>query len=66
MNKVGKIIVFVVVSFIIVSGLAVLKAANGGGAIMWVGALAIPLIYRSLFKNNKKDNNNDNDITLKK
>ncbi|MCT7905078.1 Uncharacterised protein [Candidatus Ornithobacterium hominis] len=66
MNKVGKIIVFVVVSFIIVSGLAVLKAANGGGAIMWLGALAIPLIYRSLFKNNKKDNNNDNDITLKK
>ncbi|CAI9429922.1 Spore germination protein [Candidatus Ornithobacterium hominis] len=65
MNKVGKIIVFVVVSFIIVFGLTVLKAANGG-AIMWLSALAIPLIYRSLFKNNKKDNNNDNDITLKK
>lgn len=78
MGKAGKVIVFVVVCFVIVVVLTIIKEA-GGGAVMWLGAIAIPLIYKSMFgkkddqtKNQNgditlnKDKQNDNDITLKK
>lgn len=58
--------------------LAIIKQ-EGGGSVMWLGAIAIPLIYKSMFgkKENKsneqsrdiklnKDKESDNDITLKK
>lgn len=78
MGKAGKVIVFVIVCFVILVVLTVIKEA-GGGAVMWLGAVAIPLIYKSMFgkkdeePNNQssditlnKDKQNDNDITLKK
>jgi hypothetical protein len=58
--------------------LAVIKQV-GGGAVMWLGAIAIPLIYKSMFSKNvnksneqsrdvklNKDKDSDNHITLKK
>jgi hypothetical protein len=78
MGKTGKVIVFVFVCFVILFGLAVIKEA-GGGAVMWLGALVIPLIYKSMFGKKEEPNNsqsneitlnkdvqNDNDIILKK
>jgi hypothetical protein len=78
MGKAGKVIVFVIVCFVILVVLTVIKEA-GGGAVMWLGALAIPLIYKSMFGKKdeepsnqssditlNKDKQNDNDITLKK
>ena len=78
MGKAGKVIVFVIVCLVIVVVLTAIKE-SGGGAIMWLGALAIPLIYKSMFGKKdaepsnqssditlNKDKKNDNDITLKK
>ncbi len=78
MGKAGKVIVFVFVCFVILFGLAIIKEA-GGGAVMWLGALVIPLIYKSMFGKKEEPNNsqsneitlnkdvqNDNDIILKK
>lgn len=78
MGKTGKVIVFVVVCFVIVVVLTIIKEA-GGGAVMWLGALAIPLIYKSMFGKKddqtenhngnitlNKDKQNDSDTTLKK
>ena len=67
MGKAGKVIVFVVVCFVILVVLTIIKEA-GGGAVMWLGAVAIPLIYKSMFgkKDDQTKNQNDNDITLKK
>lgn len=64
MGKTGKVIVFVIVCFVIVLVLTLIKE-SGGGAVMWLGALAIPLIYKSMF-GKKDESNNDKDITLKK
>ena len=48
------------------SVLTVIKEA-GGGAVMWLGALAIPLIYKSMFgKKDDETNDQNKDITLKK
>jgi hypothetical protein len=52
MGKAGKVIVFVFVCLVILVVLTVIKEA-GGGAVMWLGALAIPIIYKSMF--GKKD-----------
>ena len=78
MGKTGKVIVFVIVCFVILVALTAIKE-SGGGAVMWLGALAIPLIYKSMFGKKKeqstnqsseitlnKDKQNDDDITLKK
>lgn len=78
MEKTGKVIVFIIVCFVILFLLAIIKEA-GGGAVMWLGALAIPLIYKSMFGKKEEPNNsqcneitlnkdvqNDNDIILKK
>jgi len=38
---------------------------SGGGAVMWLGAVAIPLIYKSMFsKKNDHSTVQSNDITL--
>lgn len=78
MGKTGKVIVFIIVCFVILVVLTVIKEA-GGGAVMWLGAVAIPLIYRSMFGKKEeptdkssgditlnKDKDTNNDITLKK
>ena len=66
MGKAGKVIVFVIVCFLIIVVLTGLKEA-GGGAVMWLGAIAIPLIYKSMFgKKNEHSENQSNDITLNK
>jgi len=66
MGKAGKVIVFVIVCFVILVGLDVIKKA-GGGAVMWLGVLVIPLIYKSMFsKKDKEPSNQSNDITLNK
>lgn len=78
MGKTSKVIVFIIVCFVIIVVLTMVKQA-GGGAVIWLGAVAIPLIYKSMFgkkdepANNQttditinKDKKNDNDITLKK
>lgn len=64
MGKTGKIIVFIIVCIVIVAVLTAIKK-SGGGAVMWLGGLAIPLIYKSMF-GKKDETNNDKDITLKK
>lgn len=69
MGKAGKVIVFIIVCFVIIIGLALIKEgskANGGpSAFMWIGALLIPIIYRSLFGKKDDDNNqgNNKDVT---
>lgn len=66
MGKAGKVIVFVLVCLVIFGVLTVIKEA-GGGAVMWLGAIAVVFIYQSMF--GKKDDGNTNqnkDITLKK
>ena len=66
MEKVGKVFGFLFVCLIIFVVLVVVKE-SGGGAVMWIGALAIPFIYRSMF--GKKEENADDqnkDITLNK
>lgn len=62
MGKAGKVIVFIIVCLVIIVVLTLIKE-SGGGAVMWLGALAIPLIYKSMFG---KKNDNNNDITLQK
>jgi hypothetical protein len=65
MGKTGKVIVFVIVCFVILMVLSIIKEA-GGGAIMWLGALSIPLIYKSIFGKKQQSSNHNNDIALKK
>lgn len=66
MGKVGKVITFIIVCFVIIVGLTVVKE-SGGGAVMWIGALLIPIIYRSLFGKKEEEKTNDSkDITLNK
>jgi hypothetical protein len=66
MGKAGKVIVFIFVCLVILVVLAVIKEASGG-AVMWLGAVAIPLIYKSMFgKKDDEPNNQNGDITLKK
>ena len=66
MGKAGKVIVFVFVCLVILVVLTVIKEA-GGGAVMWLGALSIPLIYKSMFgKKDEGTNDQNKDITLKK
>lgn len=66
MEKTGKIIVFIIVGLVILVGLTIIKKA-GGGAVMWLGAVAIPLIYKSMFgKKDEQENNQSNEITLDK
>jgi hypothetical protein len=62
----GKVIVFIFVCLVILVGLALVKEA-GGGSIMWLGALAIPLIYKSMFgKKDDGEEKQNQEITLKK
>ncbi|MFT6002773.1 MAG: hypothetical protein ACI95T_001539 [Flavobacteriales bacterium] len=67
MGKAGKVITFIIVCFVILVGLTVVKE-SGGGAVMWIGVLLIPIIYRSLFgkKDEDEENNDSKDITLNK
>lgn len=66
MGKAGKVITFIIVCLVIVVGLTVAKE-SGGGAVMWIGALLIPIIYRSLFGKKEEESNEDSkDITLNK
>jgi len=66
MGKIGKVIVFVIVCLVIVVVLTAIKE-SGGGAVMWLGALAIPLIYKSMFgKKDTEQNNQSSDIALNK
>lgn len=66
MGKGGKVVVFVFVCLMILVVLVLVKE-GGGGSVMWLGALAIPLIYKSMFgkKNDDKEDPNQ-EITLKK
>ena len=66
MGTTGKVIVFVIVCFVIIIVLTGIKE-SGGGAVMWLGALAIPLIYKSMFSKKSDDTTDQsNDITLNK
>lgn len=67
MGKAGKVITFIIVCFVILVGLTAVKE-SGGGAVMWIGVLLIPIIYRSLFgeKDEDEENNDSKDITLNK
>jgi len=66
MGRTGKIIVFIILCFVILVPLAMIKEA-GGGAVMWLGAVAIPFIYMSMFgKKEKPTNKKSDDIILNK
>lgn len=66
MGKAGKVITFIIVCLVIVVGLTVIKE-SGGGAVMWIGALLIPIIYKSLFgKKEEEETSDSKDITLNK
>ncbi len=65
MNKAGKILVFVVVCLAITLVLTLISK-SGGGAVMWLGALAIPMIYSSMFGKKDESAKDDDEITLKK
>lgn len=61
----GKVIVFVFVSLAILVVLTLLKEA-GAGAVTWLGVVAIPLIYKSMFGKKEEHDDVNKDITLKK
>jgi len=61
----GKVIVFVFVSLAILVVLTLLKE-SGAGAVTWLGVLAIPLIYKSMFGKKEEHDDVNKDITLKK
>lgn len=66
MGKGVKILVFIIVCLVILTVLSLLKE-SGAGAVMWLGVLAIPFIYKSLFSENKTVyKQNDDDFTLRK
>lgn len=66
MGKAGKVITFIIVCLVILVGLTVIKE-SGGGAVMWIGALLIPIIYKSLFgKKEEEETSDSKDITLNK
>ncbi|MCR9289968.1 MAG: hypothetical protein NXI23_21540 [Bacteroidetes bacterium] len=66
MEKTGKIITFIIVCLVIIVGLTVIKESGGGG-VMWIGALLIPIIYGSLFNKKEEEKTSDSkDITLNK
>lgn len=66
MGKAGKVITFIIVCLVILVGLTVIKE-SGGGAVMWIGALLIPIIYKSLFgKKEEEETSESKDITLNK
>jgi hypothetical protein len=61
----GKVIVFVFVSLAILVVLTLLKE-SGAGAVTWLGVVAIPLIYKSMFGKKEEHDDVNKDITLKK
>ncbi len=61
----GKVIVFVFVSLAILIVLTLLKE-SGAGAVSWLGVIAIPLIYKSMFGKKEELDDVNKDITLKK
>jgi hypothetical protein len=61
----GKVIVFVFVSLAILVVLTLLKE-SGAGAVTWLGVIAIPLIYKSMFGKKEEHDDVNKDITLKK
>lgn len=61
----GKVIVFVFVSLAILVVLTLLKE-SGAGAVTWLGVVAIPLIYKSMFGKKEEHGDVNKDITLKK
>lgn len=61
----GKVIVFVFVSLAILIVLTLLKE-SGAGAVSWLGVIAIPLIYKSMFGKKEEHDDVNKDITLKK
>ena len=61
----GKVIVFVFVSLAILVVLTLLKE-SGAGAVTWLGVIAIPLIYKSMFGKKEEHDDVSKDITLKK
>lgn len=66
MGRGGKIIVFIIVAFVIVVIATVMKEA-GAGAVLSIGGVAILILYQAMFKKSKpEEQNDDNDITLKK
>lgn len=67
MGKGGKIVVFIIVVFVLVLVATVMKKA-GAGAVFSVAGFAIFLLYQTMFKKSKPEENQseDNDITLKK
>lgn len=61
----GKVIVFVFVSLAILVVLTLLKE-SGAGAVTWLGVVAIPLIYKSMFGKKEEHDDVNKDITFKK
>lgn len=66
MGKGGKIVVFIIVAFVLVIVATVMKEA-GAGAVLSVAGIAIYILYQAMFKKSKtEEQNDDNDITLKR
>ena len=66
MGKGGKVVVFIVVAFVLVLVATVMKKA-GAGAVLSIAGVAIFILYQAMFKKSKpEEQNDDNDITLKK
>jgi hypothetical protein len=65
MSKTGKITVFVIVSFVIIVVATIIKELNGG-AFMWIAAIVIGVLYKSLFSKKATDSEDTDEITLKK
>jgi len=66
MGKGGKVVVFIIVVFVLVLVAHVMKEA-GAGAVLSIAAVATVILYQAMFKKSKpEEQNDDNDITLKK
>lgn len=60
-----KVTIFIIVCFVILVISMALKEA-GAGAVMSIGALAIIILYKVMFKKDKEEDQDSNDISLKK
>lgn len=66
MGKGGKVVVFIIVAFVLALVATVMKEA-GAGAFFSIAGAAIYFLYQVMFKKSKpEEQNDDNDITLKK
>lgn len=67
MKTFGKVIVFLIVFFVVTIVFVLIKESTGA-AVMWIGAMIMLAVGRSMFGKKKTDNKNveSKDITLNK